>query len=177
MASKTILSTHILPILAALQYQGRSNDCGPFTTATVLNALKGLNIDAAQLAQEMNKIRWKGPFPVVRRIHNWATFPWGIVDELRTRELNASWRFRARVEDLYSGLESGYVLMPVIGSWKPLWAHVMTLITWNPGKGWGFANTQRNDQKIDWFEDAYFQSRWNAMGRLLVEIRDVEASR
>jgi hypothetical protein len=176
MAPKTILSPHSPPILAALQCQGRSNDCGPFTTATVLNALKGLQINAEQLAQEMNKPRWNGPFPMIRRIPNWATFPWGIADELRRRGLNANWRFRAPIEDLYTGLERGYVLMPVIGSWKPLWAHVMTLLSWKPDQGWGFANTQRDEQRLDWFTDNYFRSHWNAMGRLLIEIRDIQGS-
>jgi hypothetical protein len=174
MAMKTLMSPHRPALLASLQYQGSSNDCGPFTTATVLNFCKGLNINAAELAKEMNRPKWRGPILVIRRIPNWATFPWGIVDELRAHGLNAHWRFFSKAEDLHRGLERGDILMPVIGSWKPLWAHVMTLVIWDERLGWGFANTQRNDHAIDWFPDQRFQEQWKAMGRLLIAVRDVE---
>jgi hypothetical protein len=171
---KSFLSPHQPAILAALQYQGFSNDCGPYTTATVLNGIKGLQIDPAALAEEMNRPRWHGPIPLIRRIPRWATFPWGIVDELRSHGLNAGWRLFAREEHLLEGLDQGRVLMPVIGSWRPLWAHVMTLVVWDAERGWGFANTQRSDHSIDWFEHKRFIKQWRAMGRLLIEVLDVD---
>jgi hypothetical protein len=166
-----MLSAHAPKLLEALQFQGQSNDCGPFTTATVLNALLGLNVDASQLACQMDRPVWRGPLFIVRRVPNWATFPWGIADVLREHGIRASWRFLASTSHLYEDLEKGDILMPVIGSWKPLWAHVMTLIAWDPQKGWGFANTQYNDHNVHWVSADLFQRQWKAMARLLIRAR------
>jgi hypothetical protein len=159
-------------ILAALQWQGDRNDCGPFTTATVINALRGAHLDAIQLAEEMNKPAWRGPLFIVRRVPNWATFPWGMVDVFRQYGLPASWRPLAKPDDLREGLSRGDVFMPMIGEWKPLWAHVMTLVAWDDERGWGFANTQYNHHNIDWLDDKTFQTQWRHMGRLLVAIKN-----
>ena len=114
MPTTQIISPHIDAILAALQHQGDSNDCGPYTTATVLNALLDLNL----LKQTLPKRK---------------------------------------------------TLMPIIGSINPLWAHLMTLVAWDPHKGWGFANTQSSRQNIHWVTDSYFTSHWNVMVHLLIE--------
>jgi hypothetical protein len=168
-------SHHLSPVLAALQYQGQSNDCGPFTTATVINALRGLNLRGEQLALHMNRPVFRGIIPLVRRIPNWATFPWGMVDVFREYGLKASWRLLASPQFLQESFDKGYLVMPVIGQWKPLWAHVMTLLSWDPDMGWGFANTQRDDHEIDWFSNESFLPRWKAMGRLVIVVRNPES--
>jgi len=81
-------------ILDNLQFQGSSNDCGPYTTATVINALRGQNLVGDELANQMNKPRWRGIFPVIRRVPNWATLPWGLVDVFRDYDLRGRWWFR-----------------------------------------------------------------------------------
>lgn len=168
--SPAIYSPQSSKILASLQYQEQRNDCGPFTTATVLNALRNLNISAINLADDMNRPVWRGPLFVVRRVPNWATFPWGIVDVLRSYGLQASWRLFTPKEYLRQSIGTGTILMPIIGSWKPLWAHVMTLVAWDEEMGWGFANTQYDHHNVDWHSDESFTRQWKAMGRLLIEI-------
>ena len=166
-----IQSPYTDQILKHLQYQGRSNDCAPYTTATIINTLRGEHLVGDELAQQMNKPRWRGIFPVIRRVPNWATFPWGIVDVLRDYGLRGRWWFRAPVSYLKPAIANGHILMPIIGEWRPKpWAHVMTLVAWDPDKGWGFANTQYNHHRITWNTDEYFRERWNKYGRLLVEI-------
>jgi hypothetical protein len=168
-----IASPHTTAVLKALQWQGSTNNCGPFTTATVLNASRGLGCSGSKLAQLMNKPVWRGWRPVIRRIPNWATFPWGMVDVLREHGLNARWRFFAGEDDLRQGLEQGWLLMPIIGTWKPLWAHVMTLLAWDSDRGWGFANTGINQRSLYWIPDWDFIMKWRAMGKLLVMVKDV----
>jgi hypothetical protein len=107
---------------------------------------------------------------VVRRVPNWATFPWGMVDIFRSYGLNASWRFFSSTGTLIEGLLTGKILMPVTGSWRPLWAHVMTLVAWDPEEGWGFANTQFDHHDIHWLDNETFLKRWKAMGRLVIVI-------
>lgn len=158
-------------ILENLQYQGSSNDCGPYTTATVVNAMRGQNLIGDDVANQMNKPRWRGIFPIIRRVPNWATFPWGIVDFLRDYNLQGRWWFRAPVAYLKPAIANGHILMPIIGEWRPKpWAHVMTLVAWDPEKGWGFANTQFSHHKISWRSDADFRKKWNKYARLLVEV-------
>ncbi len=168
---EAIHSPHMPSLLAALQCQGQSNDCGPYTTATIINALLNRNLEAQELAQQMNQPIWRGPWFVVRRVPNWATFPWGIVDVLREHGLNASWRPFARTSYLIEALQRGVVLMPILGGWRPLWAHVMTLVAWNAEKGWGFANTQFPHHDVHWLNDAVFRRQWWAMAHLLIEVR------
>ena len=171
MPATQITSPHIDAILVALQHQGSSNDCGPYTTATVLNALLDLNLVGDRLAQQMEKPVWRGPRFVIRRVPNWATFPWGIVDVMREFGLSSSWRPFESKNYLQLALSQGAVLMPIIGSLKPLWAHVMTLVAWDLHKGWGFANTQFSHHNIYWITDGYFTSHWNVMVHLLVEAK------
>ncbi len=168
--SDPIQSKYAPQLLEKLQYQGSRNDCAPYTIATVVNALKGASLAGDQLGQEMNKIRWRGPLPIIRRIRNWATFPWGMADVFRDHGLAARWWLLVPRAYLCPALASGHILMPIIADWRERWAHVMTLVAWDEALGWGFANTQRNNNQIDWFEQQQFQKQWQATGRLLVEI-------
>lgn len=165
----TYHSPHQKAILKTLQYQGFSNHCAPYTIASVVNALRQVRLEGANLAEEMNHPVWRGLIPVVRRIPNSATFPWGIADMLRTYGLKARWRLFAKPESMIEGLPQGKIYMPIIGSWKPVWAHVITLVAWDPQLGWGLANTQHPEAFIEWVEDAKFRSMWRKMGNLLVE--------
>lgn len=170
MASLKLLSPHSEKILAALQYQGQTNDCGPFTTATVINALRGSNLEANLLARHMDRPVWRGPRLIIRRVPNWATFPWGMVDVMREHDLKASWRLLRNPDYLKYRLSVGDVLLPVTGSWKPLWAHVMTLVAWDEEKGWGFANTQFSHHNIHWLENDTFLNQWRAFGKMVVRV-------
>ncbi|MGE5225218.1 MAG: hypothetical protein ACM3PY_22495, partial [Omnitrophica WOR_2 bacterium] len=85
--------------------------------------------------------------------------------------LDASWRFFASPEFLLDELCKGRILMPVAGSWRPLWAHVMTLLAYDPLKGWGFANTQRDDHQMEWVDNKIFVRQWRAMGNLLIGVK------
>ncbi|MCD4737926.1 MAG: hypothetical protein K8R89_01525 [Anaerolineae bacterium] len=77
------------------QYQGKTNNCGPTSLAIVANAIWGqTRLQGPRVAQELSTPRFRArpiPHPVVRRIPNWATFPWGLVDYLRQQEIPARW--------------------------------------------------------------------------------------
>ncbi len=167
---KNILSPHARSLLDALQCQGEANNCGPFSVTTVINALKNLHLEGVVLAQEMNRPVWRGILYVVRRIPDSATFPWGMVDMLRRYGLGARWRLLGNEQRLLQGLEEGRVLLPIIGSWKPLAAHVMALVAWDQEQGWGFANTQYDHHDIHWVPDEEFRKKWKAMGKLVIEV-------
>ena len=169
MASR-LLSPRTGILLEKLQCQGQSNDCGAFTSATVLNALLGLNIIGDKLANEMETPVWRGLVYLVRKIPNSATLPWGMKDIFKIHGLKAHWHLFSSEDYLKQALTLDKILMPIIGSWKPISAHVMTLVAWDEEQGWGFANTQFQHHDIHWVDAQKFSKQWKAMARLLVEV-------
>lgn len=160
-------------IISNLQCQGPTNNCGPYTTATILNTFRHTQLDGGKLAEDMNNIAWRGILPIIRRLPNSATFPWGMVDVFQRHNLSASWSLFTSVEKLLGMLREGNILMPVIGSWRPIQAHVMTLIAWEATQGFGFANTQYPTKEIFWLPADTFITGWKNMGNLLIRIKQV----
>lgn len=159
--------------------QGASNDCGPHVVTMAINFWLGETVLAAEdVAREMNRPRLGVGLPplVVRRIPNWATFPWGIVDVLEAHGVPARWRMRASEDDLRRALAEDRIAMPIFG--EPLrrkgwrwdgWSHVAILSGWDPAT------------ETFWFVDSSssvvpasrprgeFVKLWGNLGRLLVE--------
>jgi len=160
-------------ILNALQYQGSSNDCGPYITATLLKAIQHLEIDPAELARQMNTPNRRGWKLVIRRFPNWATFPWGITDVLNANGMTAEWHICSTSTELTETLREDRLGLIISGTWQPLRSHVMLLVSWHYQKGWGFANTQKRIREIDWVDDINFQKQWRAMGRMRIEVKDL----
>ena len=171
-SSPQIMIQLSLPLLRHHQYQAQTNDCAPFTVAIVVNALKGENLSGEQMAQEMNRPRWSTgpiPFPIIRRIPNWATFPWGIADELQRRGIRARWRFGAHEADLLKALQEDRITLPIGGAFSPLWTHVKILVAHDPEQGWGFLDPAHSRAEITWDRPQRFAQLWRNYGHLLVE--------
>lgn len=156
------------------QYQGQTNDCAPFTIAIVVNTMRDEKVlDGWKLAREMNKprINWVGPLPlpVIRRIPNWATLPWGIADVLKLNKVPCRWWFGATTDDLHRALNEGRIAMPVIGELKPLWAHVKPLAAYHPHVGFGFCDPASNGSDLAWQSEKEFERLWNNYRHLLIE--------
>jgi len=159
--------------------QGDTDDCGPHVVAMVVNYWHGSAIlPADEVAREMNRPRLGAGFPplVVRRIPNWATFPWGMADMLRRHGLPVRWRFGADEGDLHRALREDRLALPIFG--EPLrregwrwtgWAHIAIACGWTP------------DDDRYWFVDSShsavpfgrpgdeFLGLWRNMRGLLVE--------
>lgn len=168
--AKPIFSPYLHPLIHAHQYQGKTNDCGPYSTAIVLNALLGQRLDGRDLADRMNRPKWWLFIPVIRRIPNWATFPWGIVDIMRSFRLHAGWCMFTSAEVLLSGLANGDVVMPIIGGWKPLWAHTAILAAYHTTLGWGLVNPANRSKTLQWLPDGEFLPAWRALGRIMISV-------
>ncbi len=167
----TLQSPHLEALLAAHQPQGQSNDCGPYTAAMVLRAVLGIPIPGEELARRMNRPRRRGAAFVVRRVPNWATFPWGVADILREHGLPARWRLLASEEELRRALPTGDILLPIIGEWRPRpWAHISALVAWDERRGWGFADPQLPLPHLKWRSEETFSRQWRAYFRLLVSV-------
>jgi hypothetical protein len=135
-------------------------------------------LGAEQVAREMNRPRLGIGLPplVVRRIPNWATFPWGMSDILRLHGLDARWHMRASEADLQKMLLEDRLLMPIFGEplrrqglkWKG-WSHVALLTGWDPtAQTYYFVDSARTTAPSQRPRDEFIRL-WNNMGRLLVE--------
>ena len=74
---KSLTSPHASKILTKLQCQGQRNDCGPFTLATVLNALQDLNLDGIQTKQAQKGLEDANDAlrRMVRETYKWLLAP------------------------------------------------------------------------------------------------------
>lgn len=168
-----IKSIYADKILEKHQFQGKSNDCGPFCIAMVNNALNGTDLKGEDIGQELNNWVWRGVVPVWRRINNWATLPWGMVDKFRELGYKSQWKLFQNAVYLKNGLEENKLIIPIIGEWKwPLggtWAHFMVLVQHDPEMGWGFVNSAKPQKKFYWLSDAEFMEKWRWGNHMLVE--------
>ncbi len=162
------------PLAKYHQFQGKTNDCAPHTVAIVVNAYRDEPLlDGDNVAKVMNEPRWRlAPLPrlVVRRIPNWATFPWGIVDVLAENGIRARWRPGASPADLQKALDEGRVPMPIIGElkWRGTWAHVKPLVEIDPQRGYGFVDPA-SQSELSWQSKDDFERLWKNLWHLLVE--------
>jgi hypothetical protein len=158
-------------VLAAHQYQGQRNDCAPITAAMTANVLGNLDIDGERLAQNMNRPVMRGVMPVIRRIPDWATFPWGVVDVLRQYRLYAKWWRLRSFEWLHAHIGGDSLLITITGHWRPLWAHMMVLLAYRDDLGYGFANPAYAEKVLYWLPTPKFEKQWQAFGRNVIEVR------
>lgn len=162
-------------------WQRDTNDCGPHVVTMAINFWQGREVlDADDVARVMNRPRFGvGVIPlVIRRIPNWATFPWGIADMLRINGIPARWRFLVGEAALLHALNEGRVAMPIYG--EPLrrqngrwngWSHVAILHGWDAvSQSYTFVDSSKQSAPTA-IPRARFLKLWRNMGRLLVEIR------
>lgn len=162
-------------------WQRDTNDCGPHVVTMAINFWRGSEIRAAHVvAQEMNRLRIGVGFPplVVRRIPNWATFPWGIADMLRQHGIPARWRFLAGEAALFRALEENRLVMPIYGEpfrridgrWRG-WSHVVILLGWDAAQQqYLFVDSSQRAAPTGKPREEFLQ-QWRNMGRLIVETR------
>ena len=179
------------PVYRYHQYQGDTNDCGPTSLAIAANALLGeKRFEGSRVAEEMNDPAFEGrPFPhfVVRRIRNWATFPWGIVHYLRQQDIAAHWSPFGTVERLHGNLLADQITIVMLG--EPMhweggryrgWAHAKVLFGYTPGKGYVFVDPgyrRRTDEAnaweyhgLFWQEEREFLRQWQGLLRIYIEV-------
>ncbi len=176
-----LAARHARPLDSYYQHQGDSNDCGPHVVAMAINFWRGTEeLDGHAVAQIMNRPRVQAAwFPlVIRRVPNWATFPWGIADMLRQHDIPARWRLYATEEHIQRALRENRLIMPMFG--EPFrrrdghysgWSHV-ALIS-------GYDEATEEYIFVDSSEyhaptrrpRAEFLQLWGNLARLLVETK------
>ena len=179
------------PVYRYHQHQGQTKDCGPTSLAIAANALLGEErFQGPRVAQEMNDPAFEvRPFPhfVVRRIRNWATFPWGIVQYLQQHDIPARWSPRGTVDTLRRNLLADRLTIVMLGEllhWEnrryAAWGHAKVLFGYTPGQGFLFvdpAYERRPDAPdswehygLSWQEEGEFLQQWRGLFRIYVEV-------
>jgi hypothetical protein len=170
---RSIASTHL--------FQGDTDDCGPHVVTMAVNFWHGEDrLNAPDVARTMNQPRVGVGFPplVIRRIPNWATFPWGMADMLRLHGIPARWRLLASEDHLHRALRENRLLMPIYGEpfrridgrWRG-WSHVVLLVGWDAtNEEYLLVDSTRHTAPTT-MPRAEFMRKWRNMGRLLVETR------
>lgn len=155
-------------LVKAHLFQGKTNHCGPYSAAIVLKAF-GKPVDIDLLAN--SAIGWKKnkSIPVFRRIPNWATFPWGLVDILRENGFAASWRVLTPKERLMECLLQDIIVIVVTGNYFPLWAHYSILVSISEGMV-GLVDPANQETAISWLAEQEFMLRWSKLGRTIIQV-------
>ena len=164
-----IKSPHIEKLEENHQFQGKTNNCGAFSAAIILSTITPKNIDGSQLADDLNKIRWNGVLPVIRRIPNWATFPWGVLDVFKTSGIRTKISLFTKKEKLVQVINSGNIAITVNGGYKPLWAHYKIPVLYS-GDQFGFVDPAYSKKQISMQNSDGFYTEWSRYGRIMIEV-------
>lgn len=168
---ETLYSPYTTDLLANHQYQGQTNDCGPYCLAITTTTLNSIGAKGAEVADDLNRVRWNSILPTLRRIPGNATLPWGMQDGFRQRGLIATWRIFTPMQVLQDRLPLDNVLVVINGGWKPMWAHYRVLCAWSKSFGWGFVDPAVAEPSVHWVSDAEFRREWRAMGQILITVK------
>ena len=157
------------------QWQGHTNDCGPFSAAIATNALRGARVVEGALIAEAMVEQWPP-----ERIPGWATFPWGVARMLRRFGLRPRWRIGASERRLLRNLDAGRTTLVLVG--EPLrfegrrwagWSHYKLLYAWGPEAGWAFVDPGASGSRVYTYQKAAtFRRLWTWMGRQCIEVED-----
>lgn len=172
------------------QRQEGPNDCGPTSLSIAANALlKEQRFYGRQVAEEMNNPAFEvRPFPhfVVRRIRNWATFPWGIVHYLQQQDIPARWSLMGSVDRLRRNLLADRITIVIHG--EPLrrqgwrlkgWSHAKVLFGYTPEQSFLFVDPakDRGDDPDCWEHfglseqlEKPFLRQWRNVLRIYIEV-------
>ncbi len=152
------------------QFQGKSNDCGPYSASIVISALKKRILLGKSLSKYFDDYPIQIRFPFFFRIPGWATFPWGITATLKQYGIKSKWRVLIGTADLISELAANIVIV-LTGSWSPLTGHYRILAAFDSDRGWGFIDPAFPENAVSWQKDSDFLRSWKAMGRSVIIIK------
>ncbi len=171
-----IKTPYFTQLQASHQYQGKTNNCGPYCAAITARTLGFNDADGLKFTNSLSTFRWKGIMPIFQRVPRSATMPWGTAYLLQLLKLNTQWKPFATEMDLLSKLQDDVVQIVIIGEWQPIWAHYMILAAYDAVKGFGFIDPAFKDSKIHWYKSLEFSKLWRHYGRNLIRVFPADQS-
>jgi hypothetical protein len=166
--ARPLLSPFASRFLFAHQFQGKSNDCGPYSAAIAIYALTGLFISGQQIAEDTNRRFISRQPPFLNRIPYNLTFPWGVGAIIKEYHCLAKWFFLYKEKNLIHEIQQPKVIIVIYGQWLPLWAHYAVLAAYHDKLGYGLINPSLPTAKIEWIPRRKFLLQWNSYGRMVI---------
>ena len=141
------------------QFQGQTNNCGPFCTAMVINTIHDSQLTGQQVAEKLNDPRQKPWYQPLRRIPDSATFPWGITAYLADHGINAQWRMFVPIIQLADYLNQGKLIIILTASIPHFSAHYRILVSIET-QMLGFVDPAWSDGEIQYQPKEKFLTGW-----------------
>ncbi len=156
-------------------YQGDGNDCGPYSIAMAVNLYH--RMPRFVLGQDV--ARWMNHYPLLARIPDWATMPWGVPFTLRNHfGIPAHLSIWASESDLRYNLNLNRIALVITG-WRRkrlvIGGHISVLYAYDLNRfgqrrgGYAFLDPAAGDC-LTWISAVKFRSLWRFFGRLLVTL-------
>lgn len=164
-----ITSPFLGDLQSAHQYQGQTNDCGPYCAAITASVLKQNPFEGSAFANNLRAFRWKGILPILQRVPNWATLPWGITYLLRDSNLEANWKPFSSQINLFANLPKNLIQIVIIGEMRPVWAHYLILAAFDARFGYGFIDPANTNPALHWYLPAEFSRLWRNYGSVQIK--------
>jgi len=173
MMTNIIYSPFYSELINSYQYQGLTNDCGPFSISIILQALKVSKITGTDLSKDMKGLHWNGIYPNIYRLRNGATFPWGILKILRKYNLHCKYYVFTSEEKIIRYMKEKNIVILLVGKLFPLWAHYMIFGKYSALKGYGFIDPGNNKNKISWIIKDDLKNIWKTYAYSCIVITDI----
>ena len=164
-----IKSPHTEKLEKNHQFQGKTNNCGAFSAAIILSTITPKAVDGSQLASDLNSVRWRGILPVIRRIPNWATFPWGVIDVFKEQGIRTKFSLFTDRETLLRAIISDSIVITINGAYKPLWAHYKIPVLYSEKK-FGFIDPAYPQKQVTLQDEVDFYKEWRHYGRIMIQV-------
>lgn len=151
------------------QFQGHTNDCGPYCTAMAINTLKGTRLEGQTVAENLNDWRCKAWHQPLRRIPHSATFPWGITAFLTDYGLKTRWQIFTPFASLARLLDEGNLVITLTASLRHLLAHYRILGSIHH-ESMGFIDPAWPDGEIQYQSREKFLAGWVQTAHTMIAI-------
>ena len=169
-----IKSPFIDKLIDSHQYQGHSNDCGPYSISIVLNALNISKISGTSISKSLSGISWKGIIPTFYRFPNGGTFPWSIAKVFREYNLYCKWSVFNTRDEIINQLCNNSIVLLLIGQIYPIWAHYVICVAYSMENGFGFVDPGSSSNNVVWVSEQNFMSYWKTYACSKIIIKDIK---
>jgi hypothetical protein len=150
------------------EFQGNTNDCGPFAIAMAVSLFRGLPhyVEGKAVAHWMNR------YPLLARIPGWATFPWGVAWFVRRKfDIHARLSVLTSEESLFENLERGRITIVAMG-WRVhhwLMQGHFALLYGRDDEAVVFLNSA-DVNCLTRMSTEEFRKKWRFLGRIMITI-------
>jgi hypothetical protein len=167
-----ISSNHTQFLIPLHQYQGTSNNCGPYCTATIINYIYHSQITGDSISEYMNHLHFLGWRLSIKRIPNFATFPWGVTDTLLEYGINSQLMIFTKFEQLCDLLSKNELIIVLTATFRPLTAHYRIVVSIDDNR-LGFIDSAHNQYQICYQDKQSFLSGWQNTAHTIILIKTI----